>query len=205
MLKQIHAKHQAGVTLVELMIGLTLGLVVSGAAISLVASISQSNGETIRATRLTQELRSLSDIVTLEARRAHGVSDPLANVGMGDVAPVSACDIAPVASATCLKIGYDCDLAAGTGKFRTFSFSNGQMLLATATTATDAALDCAVAPGGGISVLNSSELALDAVDISAAADGSINLVLTGHLTSDAASTSRTLKRTIWPRSALVAP
>lgn len=197
MLKQVHAKHQAGVTLVELMIGLTLGLIVSGAAISLVASISQSNGQTIRATRLTQELRSLSDIVTLEARRAHGVTDPLANVGMGDDAPVSACDIAPVASATCLKIGYDCDTAAGTGKFRTFSYANGQMLLATAT-------DAAPACGTG-SVLNSSELALDAVSISAVADGSINLVLTGHLTSDATSTSRTLKRTIWPRSALVAP
>ena len=66
------SRSQQGVTLVELMIGLTLGLIVTGAAISLVASISQSNSETIRATRLTQELRSLSDIVTLEARRAHG-------------------------------------------------------------------------------------------------------------------------------------
>lgn len=191
------SKRQKGVTLVELMIGLTLGLIVTGAAISLVASISQSNSETIRATRLTQELRSLSDIITLEARRAHGVNDPLANVGSGAAGPVSACDIAPVASATCLQIGYDCNLAAGTGKFRTFSFSNGQMLLATSSNA-------APACGAGAS-LNSSELALDAVNISAVADGSISVVLTGHLSSDASSTTRTLKRTIWPRSTAISP
>ena len=197
-LKQSHcSKRPKGVTLVELMIGLTLGLVVTGSAISLVASISRSNSETIRATRLTQELRSLSDIVTLEARRAHGVNDPLANVGMGAAGPASACDIAPVTSATCLQIGYDCNPATGTGKFRTFSFSNGQMLLATSSTA-------APACGAG-AALNSSELALDAVNISAVADGSINIVFTGHLYTDASSTSRTLQRTIWPRSAAIGP
>ena len=190
------SKRQSGVTLVELMIGLTLGLIVTGAAISLVASISQSNSETIRATRLTQELRSLSDIITLEARRARGVADPLANVGTGGAA-VSSCDIAPVPAATCLRIGYDCDAAAGTGKFRTFSFANVQMLLATSTNA-------APACGTG-TVLNSADLALDSVTVSAVADGSINVVLTGHLKSDATSSSRTLKRTIWPRSGAVGP
>jgi Tfp pilus assembly protein PilW len=195
--RQILMNRQSGVTLVELMIGLVLGLIVTGAAISLVASISQSNSETIRATRLTQELRSLSDIIALETRRARGVKDPLANVGTGGAGPASACDIVPVPSSTCLRIGYDCDPAAATGKFRTFTFANGQMLLATDTAAPPAC--------GAGSKLNSNDLALDAVNISSAADGSINVVLTGHLTSGANSPSRTLKRTIWPRSAAVGP
>lgn len=190
-------KNQSGVTLVELMIGLTLGLIVAGAAISLVASISQSNSETIRATRLTQELRSLSDVITMETRRARGVSDPLANVGTGDATPVSGCDVSPVPNASCLQIGYDCNLAAGTGRFRTFSFAGDQMLLATSTSAPPA---CGIG-----TALNSSELALDAVTITAVGNGSIDVVLTGHLKSDANSTSRTLKRTIWPRSAAVGP
>ena len=71
------------------------------------------------------------------------------------------------------------------------------MLLATSTNA-------APACGAG-SKLNSTDLALDAVNISSAADGSINVVLTGHLTSGNNSPSRTLKRTIWPRSAAVGP
>lgn len=198
MLKPYISKaKQSGVTLVELMIGLALGLIVAGAAISLVASISRTNSETIRATRLTQELRSLSDILALETRRARGIVDPLANVGAGDAAPTSDCDIAPAPSATCLQIGYDCNAAAGTGKFRTFSLSNGQMLLATAT-------DAVPACGTG-SVLNSQELALDSVVITAVGNGSIDVALTGHLTSDSTATSRTLKRTIWPRSAAVGP
>lgn len=188
---------QSGVTLVELMIGLALGLIVAGAAISLVASISRTNSEAIRATRLTQELRSLSDILVLETRRARGIVDPLANVGTGEVAPTSDCDIDPVPNAACLQIGYDCSAAAGTGKFRTFSFANGQMLLATDT-------DAAPACGTG-SALNSQELALDSVVITALGNGSIDVALTGHLTSDTAATSRTLKRTIWPRSAAVGP
>jgi prepilin-type N-terminal cleavage/methylation domain-containing protein len=190
------ARHQAGVTLIEMMIALVVGLIVTGAVLALVVSIMQSNNETIQATRLTQELRSLADIMTLEMRRARGLTDPLANVGMGGAA-ASECDIAPVASATCLRVGYRCDAAAGTGQFRTFSFSNNDLLLGTSATAP-------VACGTG-SALNSDELVLDSVVMTAGADGSVNVALSGHLSTDNASTQRTLTRTIWPRSAAVTP
>jgi type II secretory pathway pseudopilin PulG len=197
MLMSPSLQRQAGVTLIELMISLVLGLIVTGAVLALVVSIMRSNGETIRATRLTQELRSLSDIMTMEVRRARGLSDPLANVGSGGGAPVSACDIDPVPSATCLQVGYRCDVAVGTGEFRTFSLKGDQLLLATAT---DAPPACGVGDK-----LNSAELALDAVTMTKGGDGSINVVLTGHLKSDNSATQRTLVRTIWPRSTAVSP
>lgn len=195
LMKSMH-RQQAGVTLVELMIGLVVGLIVTGAVLALVVSIMQSNNETIQSTRLTQELRSLADIMTLEMRRARGLSDPLANIGMGGAA-VSECDIAPVASATCLQVGYACNVVAGTGQFRTFSYSNNQLLLGTSTAAP-------VACNTG-TALDSNELVLDNVVMTGAADGSVEVVLTGHLATDNASTQRTLTRTIWPRSAAVTP
>jgi prepilin-type N-terminal cleavage/methylation domain-containing protein len=190
-------RRQSGVTLIELMISLVLGLIVTGAVLALIASIIKSNGETIKTTRLTQELRAMSDVLAMEVRRARGLSDPLANVGSGGVGPVSDCDIDPVPSGTCVQIGYDCNIAEATGRFRTFSFQNGELMLATAT-------DAPPACGTG-AALNSSDLALDNVTMAEAADGSINVTLTGHLRSDNSGVRRSLSRAIWPRSTAVSP
>lgn len=191
---------QSGVTLIELMISLVLGLIVTGAVLALIASIIRSNGETIQTTRLTQELRSLSDVLAMEVRRARGLGDPLANVGSGEVDPTSDCDIEPVPSATCLQIGYSCTIDSSlktTGEFRTFSFQGGELLLATAT-------DAPPACGTG-KKLNSSDLLLDDVSMAKAADGSIDVTLTGHLTSGGYGAKRTLSRAIWPRSGAISP
>ena len=194
-------RKQAGVTLVELMISLVLGLIVTGAVLALIASIMKSNSETIEATRLTQELRGMSDILAMEVRRARGLDDPLANVGSGGVDPVSVCDVDPVPSATCLQVGYGCQVSDDTGKitgrFRTFSFEGGELRLAVGT-------DAPPACGTG-NTLNSKDLALDNVSISEAADGSLRVVLTGHLSSDNDAIQRSLTRTIWPRSTAVSP
>ena len=45
---------QRGVTLIEMMIALVVGLLVSAAALALVASIVKSNADTVRATRLSR-------------------------------------------------------------------------------------------------------------------------------------------------------
>jgi hypothetical protein len=182
------------------MISLVLGLIVTGAVLALIASIIRSNGETIQTTRLTQELRSLSDVLAMEVRRARGIGDPLANVGSGGVDPVSACDLEPVPSATCVQVGYNCNLvgvAATVGEYRTFSYQGDQLLLATAVNAPPAC--------GTGNPLNSSDLSLDDVSMAKAADGSINVTLTGHLTSDRSGIKRTLRRAIWPRSTAVSP
>lgn len=67
----------AGFTLVELMVAMVLGLIVVGAVLALVLSVMKSNRQTIQATRLTQELRSVMAVVANDLRRARGVADPL--------------------------------------------------------------------------------------------------------------------------------
>lgn len=74
---------QRGFSLIELMVALVVGLIVSGAAIGFVVSIAKANSEDIQVTRLTQELRSVSEVITKEIRRARFVVDPIGNVAQG--------------------------------------------------------------------------------------------------------------------------
>ena len=59
-----------GFGLVELMISVVPGLVVSGAAVAFVMSTLSSNTNFVRSARFTQDLRSNMDFVTRELRRA---------------------------------------------------------------------------------------------------------------------------------------
>jgi prepilin-type N-terminal cleavage/methylation domain-containing protein len=101
------AARQAGFSLVELMIALVAGLIVSGAAVALVVSIMKSNADTIRATRLTQELRTTAEVISRELGRARGVQDPVANVGTPSANMVNECNTI-TATTSCIRYGYDC-------------------------------------------------------------------------------------------------
>ncbi|HET9485713.1 MAG TPA: hypothetical protein VFO79_17250 [Xanthomonadales bacterium] len=70
-----------GFTIIELMIAIALSIVVVGAVTALVAASARANSETIGATRLTQELRSLGDIVARELRRARYQEAAVADLG----------------------------------------------------------------------------------------------------------------------------
>ena len=52
-----------GLSLIELMVSLAIGLIVIGGVLGLVLSIIRSNNQTIQATRLTQELRAIASAV----------------------------------------------------------------------------------------------------------------------------------------------
>jgi len=69
-MRRLSGRLQRGVGLVEMMIAIVPGLVVSGAAVAFVLSSLQSNTEFVRATRFNQDLRSNMDFVTRELRRA---------------------------------------------------------------------------------------------------------------------------------------
>jgi prepilin-type N-terminal cleavage/methylation domain-containing protein len=84
MLMPRHAcSAQRGFSLIELMVSVVLGLLLVAAVLSLVVSVTKTNAETIRSTRLTQELRTLLEVVSREVTRARYIEDPLANVGAG--------------------------------------------------------------------------------------------------------------------------
>lgn len=188
--------RQTGFTLIELMIAMVLGLLVVGATIALAVSLMRSNNETVRATRLTQELRGLADVLTAEARRARGIKDPLANVGVGAAAFTTCNAIYPaVADGTkqCLLFAYDCNPVDGSGTFVAFNMTGGNLKRGIGTT-------CASAD----KQLNSAGIVISTANFSSTANGSVKMTLTAYASSDA-SFSRTVTRTIYPRSVPVAP
>ena len=87
-----------GFSLVEMMVALVAGLIVSAAVIAFLLSSMKSNGEYVQSTRLTQELRNTLDLVSRDLVRA-GYSDgaltykslpytsPLAPVFIKDLTP----------------------------------------------------------------------------------------------------------------------
>lgn len=70
-----------GFSVIEVMVSLVLGLLLIISVLALVVSVMRANTETIRSTRLTQELRTLVEVVSREISRARYVQDPLSNVG----------------------------------------------------------------------------------------------------------------------------
>ena len=62
--------RQRGLSLVELMIGLTVGLIVLSGILGLLSGHLRGNSELIRTTRLNNELRGTMDLVVRDLRRA---------------------------------------------------------------------------------------------------------------------------------------
>lgn len=88
MKQSVSPNKVGGFTLVELMIAMVLGLIVIGAVLALSLSMIRANSDTISSTRLTQELRATSAVVTSELQRAGGVANPFDLAGaatMGDI------------------------------------------------------------------------------------------------------------------------
>lgn len=190
-----------GVTLIELMIALVVGLIVSGSAIALVVSIMKSNSDTIRATRLTQELRTTAEIVTRDLSRARSVEDPVANVGMATL--LKNCNTI-TATASCIRYGYDCAAnSAGTftsGTFKAIGLVGGKVRLVSSTAAAPA---CPTASTG---VQLSSDSVI--VETMALAGGTSDYTLTlkGKFANDPSSTSpleRSFAQEVQVRSAAV--
>lgn len=63
-------QKQRGVTLVEMMVGIAVGLVIIGGALSLMATNVRGTRQIVADTRLEQDLRNIADLVTRDLRRA---------------------------------------------------------------------------------------------------------------------------------------
>jgi len=199
-------RRDAGFSLIEMMIAIVIGIVVSGAALALVASVMKSNADTIRATRLTQELRTTAEIVSRDLRRARGVFDPIANVGAATV--LSTCNaISPAStdvtpSGSCVTYAYDCG-TGGSPTFRAIGLANGKVRLSSSSSATPA---CPNSTGG-------VQLSSDAVTITGLTFTAINsdgytVRVTGRFANDPSSTNplvRSITQEVRVRSAAVTP
>ena len=130
-----------GFTLVELMVALVAGLIVSAAVLAFFFSSMKSNGEYVQSTRLTQELRNILDLMSRDVRRAGSDDDSLKYVGNTNLSAFTPmCLTASGAPSTCLGAGgigdcviygYDRSYPNGgttlTGTPGTLDVSNGEV------------------------------------------------------------------------------
>lgn len=99
-------RRQAGLSLVELMVGITVGLFIVAAAATLVANQLGDNRKLLLETQVQQDLRATMDIITRQMRRAGALTPTLVQAGIaasasaggasnpyGEMSPTAASDI----------------------------------------------------------------------------------------------------------------
>jgi prepilin-type N-terminal cleavage/methylation domain-containing protein len=131
-----------GFSLVELMVALAAGLIVSSAVVAFLMSSFKSNAEYVQSTRLTQELRNTLDLAVRDLERAGYDDNALAYMGTNNVSPfspmciwdpsTSACSaVVPSAAGNCIIYAYDRTFLNGSstasGTAGTLDLSNGEV------------------------------------------------------------------------------
>jgi Tfp pilus assembly protein PilW len=76
-----------GFSLIEMMVAIVAGMIVSLAVITFMMSSMRSNGEYVQSTRLTQELRNTLDLVVRDVARSGYNDDALAYVSLPSTSP----------------------------------------------------------------------------------------------------------------------
>jgi len=74
------ARRQRGISVTELMIGLTVGLIVLAGTLGLFSGHLRSNNDLMRVTRLNNELRGTMDMIVRDIRRASYWGDSVSGV-----------------------------------------------------------------------------------------------------------------------------
>ena len=78
-------RSQSGLSIIELMVGIAVGLTVLAGASKLFADYMNNNRQLLLATRLNQEIRSVADVIARDLRRAGYWQNALAGVANGSV------------------------------------------------------------------------------------------------------------------------
>jgi len=107
---------QRGFSLIELMVGMAIGLILMAAVVALTVSMLRTNAETVTLSKLTQEGRAISDLVTREVRRARYTGNARAMVGAGGTVPnnfgvvqINTTNLPTAVTGNCIRFSYDAD------------------------------------------------------------------------------------------------
>jgi prepilin-type N-terminal cleavage/methylation domain-containing protein len=195
-------QFQRGVTMIELMVALVAGLIVSAAALALVASIIKSNSETVRATRLTSELRATAEVIARDLKRARSMQDPISNVSLSPL--VTACNTIDVSTAGCVTYGYDCTSATA-GTFNAVALASNKVYFDTASGAAPAC------PTTAKTKLSSDAVNITALTFTKTGTDAITIRITGQLvyqptfsnSVSLATLTRSISQEVYVRSAQV--
>lgn len=190
------ACRQRGFSLIELMVALVVTLIVTLAAVSFITSIARASSDGIRVTRLTQELRSLSEVMSREIRRARYVSDPIALVGLGAAAVGN--DAMGIGNAgSCFFYQYSEPPPSGALVQRSIYLNNGRVFIAP-----DAG--CGTIAGGN--AISSTEVSIDQLQFAQLGSFQIDQIIRGRLLGGNTSTqavNRQFRQTTFIRSGQV--
>jgi len=104
-------KTQNGITLIELLIGMAVGLVVLAGMIFFLVNLSQYSVSTIRQVRLNYELQAAMSLLTKDIRRAgyHFNAKNMIGLGVNSNPFMSATTDISVPSTSCVLFSYDLD------------------------------------------------------------------------------------------------
>jgi len=112
-MKKLPNKKMRGFSMVELMVGLVVGLIVSGSILAFTMSSFKSNSDYVQSTRLSQELRNTMDLVTRKLRRAGYDENALSYLAKGSGSPFTHLSLATAGASAgtykCVIYAYDRD------------------------------------------------------------------------------------------------
>ncbi|MBH9554348.1 PilW family protein [Inhella gelatinilytica] len=132
---------QRGVSLVELLVGVTAGLFVMVGALSLFATSVQNTRRMVAESRVQQDLRNIADVVTRDLRRGgYWQNAPAGTVATGAGTTVTVANVYSPISATessaaggfSYAYSKDADNTLATGESFGFSISDGVLSMQTA-------------------------------------------------------------------------
>lgn len=196
-------KTQKGITLIELMIAILIGLIVLSATIGIFITSLKSNSDTLKMVRLNQELQAVMTLMTRDIRRSGywGITTP------GTVNAYAFNKNNDVGVNTCIVTKYDIDGdgAAGGNDYIGYKWNTNQIEMKVAS----ASFSCA-SPGSGwqaltdplVVLINQPILNIKSYSAASTELNVLTLELTGSLAEDSAVT-RTLKETIRLRNDVI--
>jgi type II secretory pathway component PulJ len=104
-------RKQRGLSVIEIMVALAASLIVIGSVLAFTVAMARASAESVRYTRLTQDLRASMALMSREIRRAGHNAAALAQIGTGATVPIYSLllvgeDGEDVAG-DCIVFGYD--------------------------------------------------------------------------------------------------
>jgi prepilin-type N-terminal cleavage/methylation domain-containing protein len=193
-----------GFTLIELLVAMVASLIVSFAAISFFLSLARANSDDLKTTRLTQELRALTEVVGREVRRARYVADPIANVTQSGAGTPPQVNDGVTISATgdCLSLRYDQPPSEGGGQVQRAIYLSGNRIFLASSGSCSGGTAIST-PQVVVSALSFDNDTTTPYDGTSPVDSFVRIRIGGRLaqaTGDLANLTRTFQQDVYIRS-----
>lgn len=193
----MNKKQQQGITLIEMMIAMVLGLLVMGSIIAIFVNNVKTSSENIRMIRLNQELRGTMTFISDELKRA-GYSGDATNSAFND-------DLNFDVVSSCLRYSYDENDDGVQQPVERFAFKLLDDEIQWGTNQVDDLTDCTNGNWQGITDANITSITTFTAPESAIPAGTINIsqldvTLIGELIFSSGTVSRTISETIRVRN-----